>query len=548
MRAWSADVRTRRGSTRGGGWCPVTPSALPPPAPSWHHRSKRRRSRSQPLCLATASPREPGSLLEQSVALFGAGAVLGPLLDHQHSRFDVLHYEHPLLLRLPPDLVVPDTSYAPWLRSLVDAFFVRESAGLETAPWVPVLFGTAAVIIGLGHTLGDDAVLARQQAGAGSGRPPGSPRTGYEPSWSAVALAITAFVLQYALSGALCYEHPAWLEGTPGGRLDALLAGLAFAIYAAVDGTEQGLVVAAASALAGPLAELGLINVLHLYHYTAPQWHGIPTWIPWVYFAGAPPVGALCRAVRARIRRQRARQEAALKAVAQRALPAAAVTSPFASASAAAKQARLSTGPDTAAPLPETSAATVDAPPPRAELLPPAKDASRGDAPAALPSADVAGEKTRAPVSRGALRDIAAAPAGPLREALLSSARERIDTALGRLASTAQDKGLTAATERWLERRRTQLVNLRRTLAGATQQLSDGAAPSPGDRVSRADADTQQVLDSVQRRVGEVEALLVQYMQAAPKDAQGQRAAAIGMRMLRAELADLSATLRRLSQ
>ena len=482
--------------------------------------------------------------------MFGAGAVLGPLLDHQHSRFDVLHYEHPLVLRLPPDLVVPDTSYAPWLRSLVDALFLRESAGLETAPWVPVLFGIAAVIIGLGHTLGDDVAVARQQAGAGSGRPPGSPRTGYEPSWSAVALAITAFVLQYALSGALCYEHSAWLEGTPLG-LDALLAGLAFAIYAAVDGTEQGLVVAAACAVAGPLAELGLINVLHLYHYTQPQWHGIPTWIPWVYFAGAPPVGALCRAVRARIRRQRARQEAALKAVAQRALPAAAVTSPFASASAAAKQARLSTGPDTSAPLPETSAVTVE---PRIELLPPAaavEDTSRGGAPAAPPPADMAAEKARVPVSRGALRDIAAAPAGPLREALLSSARERIDTTLGRLASTAQDKGLTAATERWLERRRAQLVTLRRTLADATQQLSDGAAaasPGPGGRVSRADADTQQVLDSVLRRVGEVEALLAQYLQAPPKDAQGQRAAAIGMRMLRAELADLSATLRRLSE
>ena len=163
----------------------------------------------------------------------------------------------------------------------------------------------------------------------------------------------------------------------------------------------------------------------------------------------------------------------------------------------------------------------------------------------------MAAEKARVPVSRGALRDIAAAPAGPLREALLSSARERIDTALGRLASTAQDKGLTAATERWLERRRAQLVTLRRTLADATQQLSDGAAaasPGPGGRVSRADADTQQVLDSVQRRVGEVEALLAQYLQAPPKDAQGQRAAAIGMRMLRAELADLSAALRRLSE
>ena len=469
--------------------------------------------------------------------MFGAGAVLGPLLDHQHSRFDVLHYEQPLVLRLPPDLVLPESSYAPWLRSIVDALFLREGAGLETAPWVPLLFGAAAVIIGLGHTLGDDFVVARQQATGGQA--PGSPRTGYEPRWSAVVLAISAFVLQYALSGALCYEDPDWLAATPAG-LDALLAGLAFSIYAAVDGTEQGLVVAAATAVAGPLAELTLINVLHLYHYTAPSWHGIPTWIPWVYFAGAPPVGALCRAVRARIRRQRARQGAALKAVALRALPAAAVTSPFASASAAAKLARQSTGPDAAPPLPE--AAELVAAPPAEEMPPAAVDVSLG-APAAPPPTDVAAEQAQVPLSRVALRNIAAAPAGPLREALLSSARERIDTALGRLASTAQEKGLTAATESWLNRRRSQLVHLRRSLADATQQLSD-----PGDRAAAAGGDAQQVLDSVQVRVGEVEALLAQYLDSPPKDAQGQRAAAIGMRMLRAELADLSETLRRLSQ
>jgi hypothetical protein len=45
------------------------------------------------------------------------------------------------------------------------------------------------------------------------------------------------------------------------------------------------------TAAAGPIMEIFLINYLHLYHYTHPDVFGIPTWIPWVYFGGAPAVG-----------------------------------------------------------------------------------------------------------------------------------------------------------------------------------------------------------------------------------------------------------------
>ena len=41
------------------------------------------------------------------------------------------------------------------------------------------------------------------------------------------------------------------------------------------------------------------INGLHLYHYTGAEVLGIPTWIAWVYFSGAPAVGNLGRRVRA---------------------------------------------------------------------------------------------------------------------------------------------------------------------------------------------------------------------------------------------------------
>ena len=52
------------------------------------------------------------------------------------------------------------------------------------------------------------------------------------------------------------------------------------------------------TALAGPGIEVVLIKVLGLYHYNHADILGIPTWIPWVYFCGAPAVGNLGRKVR----------------------------------------------------------------------------------------------------------------------------------------------------------------------------------------------------------------------------------------------------------
>ena len=50
------------------------------------------------------------------------------------------------------------------------------------------------------------------------------------------------------------------------------------------------------TAFVGPVVEIGLIKA-HLYAYTHPDVAGIPLWIPQVYFAGAPAVGALGRQV-----------------------------------------------------------------------------------------------------------------------------------------------------------------------------------------------------------------------------------------------------------
>ncbi|PRW59962.1 white-brown complex 30 [Chlorella sorokiniana] len=190
-------------------------------------------------------------------------AILGPLCDGQHSSHDVLHYVAPSHLSL-------------------GAF------ELETCWWVPAMFALAGIIIGLGTPLLDAWQL--DQGGD-------APRGGTDPSWPFVFTAIALFVLQYAASGAL--EQPLLDVTLPGGlpALDCLLAATGVALWAAFDGTRQGLFMAALTAVCGPAVEITLINVFHLYAYTHTQWLGVPLWIPWVYFAGSPAVGNLARRV-----------------------------------------------------------------------------------------------------------------------------------------------------------------------------------------------------------------------------------------------------------
>lgn len=58
--------------------------------------------------------------------------------------------------------------------------------------------------------------------------------------------------------------------------LDGVLAGTAVLLWAVLDRSRQGLLMALAAALGGPLIEVVLINQLHLYSYTHPDVLGAP--------------------------------------------------------------------------------------------------------------------------------------------------------------------------------------------------------------------------------------------------------------------------------
>ena len=306
-----ADVGTRR--------LPRAPRP-PPPAPDDDAAARRKAL-------------EATALADEAAVMFLASAVLGPLLDHQHSRFDILHYHEPLILdaraaiasRLWGPDATPPPDVAEWIHraraavpdpvaDVFSAAFVRETGVLETAWWVPLLFGSAGIVIGLGHTLGDTIRLktgAKDPKVASSPDPiatlvdecPGRPAFGWEPEPSVVGACIALFAMQYASSGILATTVNPAFPDAPRYAVDAALAVSGVGAWGLFDGTKQGLVMAVATAVAGPAAEIFLINVLHLYHYENPDFLGIPSWIAWVYFCGSPAVGNLSRAVRADLRR-----------------------------------------------------------------------------------------------------------------------------------------------------------------------------------------------------------------------------------------------------
>ena len=281
---------------------------------------------------------ETTALSYEAISMYLASAILGPMLDHQHSRFDVLHYEDSgsgrVILNFPevaakalwgPD-GVPPASVVQWfdrvhavipegLDDVLSAAFVRETGVLETALWVPLLFGGAGVVIGVGHTLGD---MFRLKTGAKEDRfiegntplprfleeCPGKPRLGWEPEWGVVYSGIGLFAMQYATSGILATTVNPPFPDMPSHAIDAILAAWALGQWAVFDYTKQGLTMAVLTGVAGPVTEIFLINVLHLYHYSDPDFFGIPSWIAWVYFCGSPAVGNLSRAVRGELRRR----------------------------------------------------------------------------------------------------------------------------------------------------------------------------------------------------------------------------------------------------
>jgi hypothetical protein len=190
------------------------------------------------------------------------GALLGPFLDSYHSAFGVLQYDEPIKVAL---------------------WGTARNPALITAWWVPVLFGVAGWLIGWVYIWFD--VMFETETAVKDPAPP------------KILLGIAIFTFQYWLSGILVAS----------GALDRTGILNAMSLYAAIgfwglDGSMAGFLTSAATAIGGPLIEIGLLSLSRVdmmpggYHYTDLGETGFfPLWIAPVYFLGGPAVGNLAR-------------------------------------------------------------------------------------------------------------------------------------------------------------------------------------------------------------------------------------------------------------
>jgi len=182
-----------------------------------------------------------------------SGALLGPFLDSYHSAFGVLRYDNEISFILP-FLGGTDTQPA-----------------LTTTWWVPELFGLAGFIIGWLYILLDEVLIRRNSA-------EDSKNQKLHPSPPLILLGISCFTFQYYLSG-LLYQM-----GVDRTIILGVMSTLAAAGFWAFDGTVSGLLTSIATAIGGPVIEVGLISTLagsgYGYHYSdSGETVFFPLWI-----------------------------------------------------------------------------------------------------------------------------------------------------------------------------------------------------------------------------------------------------------------------------
>lgn len=177
------------------------------------------------------------------VVLFVYGAIFGTALDAFHTLNNVERYPTPLLFGL-------------------------------IAWWVPLLFGAAALAIGISHPLIDPFLRNRRR-----GR--GLLLSSVELIW---------LVLAYLLS---IGPFANWIKA-------GLITLVYIAFWLSSGNGWQNLLLSAVTAGIGTGIEILLVTT-GAFSYTQPDFAGVPCWLPCLYACASLAVGDLGRALRLRI-------------------------------------------------------------------------------------------------------------------------------------------------------------------------------------------------------------------------------------------------------
>jgi hypothetical protein len=183
--------------------------------------------------LRSSAAQEAPRWLSAAATLALAGATIGTGLDSIHVHTATTAYAQPVLF--------------------------------GQAWWVPPLFASAALAIGLGRPLVERVLGAHAPV----------------PTAAATAGGMAVFVLAYAASGLV--------SGPPGPRSTLLAAMFVFA-WLLCDRTGLGLVLAALTAIIGTLVEITLVRT-GAFLYREPSLAGVTVWLPWLYGCAAVGVG-----------------------------------------------------------------------------------------------------------------------------------------------------------------------------------------------------------------------------------------------------------------
>ena len=214
---------------------------------------------------------DPQRAIYFSFLMTMCGAVLGPFLDSYHSLFGVLTYETPLVF------------------PIIGSFGNEGGSDLLTCVttyWVPPLFGLAGFIIGWLYICLDAVLIEKEEDTLIPQLHPSTPK---------VLIGISYFTFQYWLSGIL-FAHE--IDRT---SILVLMSTLASGGFVLLDGTMSGFITSAATAIGGPLIEVGLISYLSgswSYHYNDLGETGLfPSWIIPVYFLGGVSCLVICKCI-----------------------------------------------------------------------------------------------------------------------------------------------------------------------------------------------------------------------------------------------------------